>query len=303
MWFNTMKTGVMAAALCMLGLAQAADVKPTVTDLLKASATSDWRDLDPDNTLYLNLEKGRVVIELAPDFAPLHVGNIKKLVREHYFDGLAIIRSQDNYVAQWGDPDEAREIRTAAKTLPPEFSVAYDKQQEFTRLPDADGYAPEVGFAHGFPAARSPANRQQWLTHCYGMLGVGRDVDENSGSGAELYVVTGHAPRHLDRNISLAGRVVQGMEWLSTLPRGHGPLGFYEKPEQYVKINSVVVAADLPPEQRMALQVIRTDTPLFQAMIEAQRNRGGDWYKVAAGYIELCNVALPVRVKPDAGQP
>jgi hypothetical protein len=79
-------------------------------DVLARSAPADWRALDPDDTLYLYMElpAGRVVIELAPQFAPGHVANIKALVRAHYFDGLNIIRVQDNYVVQWGDPDGKR---------------------------------------------------------------------------------------------------------------------------------------------------------------------------------------------------
>ena len=130
------------------------------------------------------------------------------------------------------------------------------------------------------------------------MVGAGRDNADNSGSGAELYAVTGHAPRHLDRNITLLGRVVQGMPLLSTLPRGTGPLGFYEKPEQRVPIKSVRIAADVPEAERTNLDVIRTDTKLFTSLVEALRNRGGTWYKVPAGHIELCNMPIAVRAAP-----
>src|SRR4051812_48942223 len=99
---------LLAAALILAFGARAAELppKPTLSDVIKASKPTDWRPLDPDNTLYMELPTGRVVIEMAPVFAPNHVANIKTMVREHYFDGLAIIRSQDNWVVQWGDPDE-----------------------------------------------------------------------------------------------------------------------------------------------------------------------------------------------------
>jgi peptidylprolyl isomerase len=238
------------------------------------------------------------VIELAPRFAPLHVANIRELARQGYYDGLPIIRSQDNYVVQWGDPDGKRSLGEARPTLPPEFTVPWTPAIPFTRLPDVDGYAPEVGFSDGFPAARDPRGGQAWLAHCYAMVGVGRGNEVDSGSGAELYVVNGHAPRHLDRNIAVVGRVVQGMELLSTLPRGTGPLGFYEKPEQYVPIRSVRVAADVPAGERARLEVIRTDTATFAALVESRRNRHDDWYKVPAGHVELCNVPIVVRPAP-----
>jgi cyclophilin family peptidyl-prolyl cis-trans isomerase len=196
--------------------------RPSVGDVLKASKPGDWRPLDPDNTLYLELASGRVVIELAPTFAPNHVANIKALVREHYFDGLPIIRSQDNFVVQWGDPDDdndkARPIKNAKKALEGEFTVSLKRDAHFTPMPDRDGYAPQVGHSGGFPAGRDPKSGETWLTHCYGMVGVARGNESDSAGGSGLYVVTGHAPRQLDRNITVVGRVVSGMPLLSTLP-------------------------------------------------------------------------------------
>jgi peptidylprolyl isomerase len=219
-------------------------------------------------------------------------------VRQKYFDGLAIIRSQDNFVVQWGDPENKRPLGAAHARLPPEFTVAATAGLPFEPLPDRDGYAAQVGFSQGFPAARDPARGEAWLTHCYGMVGAGRANEPESGNGAELYVVTGHAPRQLDRNIALVGRVVRGMELLSTMPRGTGPLGFYEKPEQYVPIASVRVAADVPAAERTPLEVLRTDTASFRAVVEARRNRRDDWYLVPAGYVDVCNVPIMARPPP-----
>lgn len=272
--------------------------RPTMAEVIAASTPADWRSLDPADTVYLTLDSGRVVIELAPGFAPEHAANIRTLVRGGYFDGLAVIRSQDNFVVQWGDPDGKRPLGVARTTLPPEFTVPIAAATPFTVLPDVDGYAPQVGFVDGFPAARDPATGQAWLAHCYAMIGAGRGNEPDSGNGAELYVVTGHAPRQLDRNIALVGRVVQGMELLSTLPRGTGPLGFYEQPSQYVPIRSARLAADLPPGERLQLEVMRTDTATFAALVESRRNRSDDWYRVPAGHIDLCNVPIPVRPRP-----
>jgi len=272
--------------------------KPSVADIVKASRPADWRPLDPDNTLYMDSALGRVVIELAPTFAPNHVKNIKALVRAHYFDGLAIVRVQDNWVVQWGDPNEdnanARKVEGAQKTLKAEFTVPVRKDIPFTRLPDRDGYAPESGFSNGFPAGRDPKSGETWLAHCYGMVGVGRDTDADSGGGTSLYATIGPA-RHLDRNITVVGRVVSGMPQLAALPRGPAPMGFYDKPGMNVPITSIRVAADLPPEQRSRFEVMRTDSAAFQAVLDAQRNRGGPWTKVAMGHVDLCAAPVPVR--------
>jgi len=290
------------ACLVFAVAANAADAPPkgkTMADVLAAAKPSDWRTPDPDSTLYLDLAAGRVVIELAPAFAPLHAKNIETLAHEHYFDGLAILRVQDNFVTQWGDPDsdkpdKAKPLGTASKTLAPEFERAIGDLQ-FTALPDSDVYAPEVGFSNGMPAARDKKSGKAWLAHCYGMIGAGRDTAVDSGPGTELYVVIGHAPRQLDRNIAVVGRVVQGMELLSALPRGTGALGFYEKPEQRLAIKSVRLAADVPAAERTNIEILRTDTQTFADLVEARRNRRDDWYKVPAGRIDLCNVPIPVR--------
>ena len=285
-----------------IACAQAPAAKPALSyaELLAASQPADWRALDLENTLYMDFSSGRVVIEISAAYAPAHAANIRALTREGYFDGLAIVRSQDNYVAQWGDPDEKnpRPMKQAKRSLAPEFTRPIDAKLAFTRLPDVDGYAPQVGFSNGFPVGRNPKTGQTWLAHCYAMVGAARDNADTSGSGADLYAITGHAPRQLDRNITLLGRVVQGMPYLSTLPRGTGPLGFYEKAEQRVPIKSVRIAADVPAAERTKLEVIRTDTPLFASLVEALRNRGGTWYKVPAGHIELCNVPIAVRAVP-----
>lgn len=267
---------------------------PTMEEVLAASKPSDWRPLDPENTLYLELPAGRVVIELAPDFAPRHVANVRLLARERYFDGLAIVRVQDNYVVQWGDPEGEKPVGDAQKTLAAEFTRPA-AGLEFTLLPDPDVYAAQTGFVAGFPAARDKPDGTAWPAHCYGMLGAGRDTDADSGGGTELYVVIGHAPRHLDRNVTLVGRVVQGMELLSAMPRGAGAMGFYEEPGQGTSIRQVRVAADVPTRERTVLEVLRTDTRTFEALIESRRNRSDEWFKVQANRIDVCNVPLPVR--------
>ncbi|HWO11609.1 MAG TPA: peptidylprolyl isomerase [Polyangiaceae bacterium] len=268
----------------------------TMADILAAAAPEDFRTPDPNDTLYLELASGRVVIELAPRFAPNHVANVEALAREGFYDGTAIVRVHENYVVQWADPDGTRPIRSAHRTLPAELERPA-AGLPFTRLAEPDTYANEVGFSDGFPSARESATGAAWLVHCYGMLGAGRDVAPDSGGGTELYVVIGHAPRHLDRNVTLLGRVLSGMERLTALPRGTAPLGFYEKAEQRVPIQHLRVAADVPPAERTELEILRSDSATFQALVEARRNRREEWFIRPAGHIDLCNVPLIVRTK------
>lgn len=271
---------------------------PTTADILARSTPGDWRRPDPENVLYLDLPTGRVVIELAPQFAPRHAANIRALAGQHYWDGLAILRSQDNYVVQWGDPDagsdKARSLGAAKPKLPAEFDSS-ELARSFVPLPEADPYARQAGWVDGFPAGHDTSTTRTWLAHCYAAVGAGRDMAADSSNGAELYVVIGHAPRHLDRNITLVGRVLQGMELLSVLPRGKGPLGFYETAAERVPITRIRLASQVPEPERVALEVFRTDTPAFNALVESRRNRREEWFIDPVGKIELCNVPIPVR--------
>ena len=293
-----------ALVLTCLPLAAAEPPKyRSAQEIIEAAPAGAWRTLDPARTLYLELESGRVVIELAPQFAPRHVANMRTLASEHFWDGLSIYRSQDNFVVQFGDPDgddpaKARTLGTAQKKLPAEFHRA-SAGLKFDRLPDRDGWAPQVGFVEGFPVGRDPKSGKTWLAHCYGTLGAGRNNDEDSSIGAELYVVDGQSPRQLDDNITVVGRVVQGMELLSVIPRGPAPMGFYEKPELRTTIKAIRLASDVPDAERTPLQLLRTDSKAFTDATEARRNRRDDFYKRPAGHIDLCNVPLPVRaIKP-----
>ncbi len=304
-----MRLALLAITLSLVcavpALAQdASKTKPrSAKDIIDAAPATAWRTLDPANTLYMELDAGRVIIELAPGFAPEHVANIKAMARGGFWDGLSIYRSQDNFVVQFGDPDaddkkKAKAFPDGTKPhLPAEFTRS-DKAAHFDRLPDVDGWAPQVGFIDGFPSARDPDTGRAWLTHCYGMLGAGRNNEPDSSIGAELYVVIGQAPRALDRQLSAVGRVVKGMDLLSTINRGPEPMGIYAKPEQRTTIKAIHLASGVPEAERTPLQLLRTDSQAFIDATEARRNRVDDFYKIPSGHIDLCNVPLPVRVPP-----
>ncbi|MCC7095915.1 MAG: peptidylprolyl isomerase [Thermomonas sp.] len=272
-------------------------------DIIDAAPASAWRELDPANTLYLELASGRVIIELAPGFAPEHVANIKTMAKGGFWDGLTIYRSQDNFVVQFGDAEgeeagKAKPYPADTRThLPAEFTRSA-AGVPFDHLPDVDGWAPQVGFADGFPVGRNPQTGQMWIAHCYGVVGAGRNNAPDSSIGAELYAVIGQAPRALDHQLTVVGRVVQGMELLSVITRGPAPMGFYTDPKLRTPILSIKLASEVPADQRTPLQLLRTDSQAFIDATEARRNRKDDFYTQPPGHIDLCNVPLPVRTPP-----
>ena len=287
------------AALLAPLLLGGAVATPSPDEVLAKAPASAWQALDPASTLYMDLPGGRVVILLAPGFAPKTVANIRQLVAARYFDNSAIVRSQDNYVVQWSQEDKAEKAANAKLKGYAEFERPV-WPPDLVHLPDHDTYAPVTGFDGDFAVGSD--GKSEWMLHCYGSVGAGRDNAPDSGSGVELYAVTGQAPRQLDRNITLVGRVVQGMELLSSLPRGSGAqdghMGFYQSPSQYTKIKSIRLASDMPPAQRLKLEYLRPGTQAFTAYVEARRNRRNNWFVRPAGAIDACNIPLPVRSTP-----
>ncbi len=282
----------------LLVAAAPAPPMPTVAEIEAHAPAAAWRAIAPDNLLLLDTPKGTLTIELAPGFAPDHVAAIRALVRAGAFTGGAVTRVQDDYVVQWGTKAAASGAAPpAAAATRAELPAEYDRPAgtvAFTPLPYPDAYAPHAGFSDGWPAASDGA--ATWLVHCYGMVGVGRDNPPSTGDGSELYAVIGHAPRHLDRNLAVVGRVIDGLAPFAALPRGTEALGFYKTDAEKLPITAARLASDAPGTPRW--QVLRTDTPTFAALVEARANRREAFFARPAGGVDVCNVRIPVRREP-----
>jgi peptidylprolyl isomerase len=266
----------------------------TPASVLAATPDADWATVDPNDLLLIDLaDGGRVVIQLADDFAPVHVANIRKLAAAHWYDGLAIERVQDNYVVQWGDPDGKKPLPAGIVTPAPAEYERPAAGLPFTPLPYADTYAAKVGVSRGLPVGEGGG--KAWLTHCYAMVGVGRDLNPDTGTGAELYAVIGQPPRHLDRNIAVVGRVLQGIDALAALPRGTADMGFYADPKQRVGIVRAQIAADLPADKRPRVQVLRETSASYRRWVHAKANRQDTFFVRPAGALDVCNATSPVR--------
>lgn len=274
---------------------------PDPSRVIAESAASDWRDVDPDDLLLIELAGGRqVAIELAPAFAPVHVANVRAFARAGWWDDASVYRVQDNYVAQWGNGDSEIPLPDGVVRTPPAEYSRTLQGLAVRPLGFPDSYAPMAGHSGGWPLGYDPESGEAWLAHCYAAVGVGRGLSPDTGTGGELYAVIGHAPRHLDRNIALVGRVIEGIEALAANPRGTGNLGFYdaEKGERPVPIVRARLASAIPAAERPAFQAMRTDTPAFSAYVTGRANRGGPFFIRPAGGVDLCNVNVPVRRKP-----
>ncbi len=283
------------AATLVATSALAQPVRPLTPGAIIARAPSaDFQAVDPDDLLIIDLFKGgRIVIQLSPEFAPAHAANIRALARAQWYDGLFIERVQDDYVTQWGDPSGKKALPKGVAERPP---AEYDRAAEGLKpyiLPWKDTYAEQTGFAGPWPMAS--ADGRAWMTHCYGMVGVGRDLSPDTGTGGELYAVIGHAPRALDRNIALVGRVLEGMDILASFPRGEGELGMYTKPAQFISIRRVRLASELTGPDRPYFEVMKTASPSFKAWSDLKANRKDDFFIHPAGAVDVCTILPPLR--------
>lgn len=272
--------------------AEPAKLPPTTADILAAAPATAWHQIPAENLLRMELADGRaVIIEITPLFAPRHVANIRALVRQKWFDGHAIVRVRDNYVAQWGG---TRDDRPVPDGVPTQIPAEYERPLAgipFTLLAYPDSFAPRTGFSDTWPVGADAQNI--WLTHCYGTVAVGRANAPDTGSGIELYAIIGHAPRHMDRNLAVVGRVLEGMEVLAGLPRGAPPQGNYQKSE-FIRI-ARIQGFDAGDASAPRFEVLRTDTPTFTQYVNARANRLDTFYAKPAGGVDVCNVQVPIQ--------
>jgi cyclophilin family peptidyl-prolyl cis-trans isomerase len=304
-----------AASLAAFPLsAQEAKVYPAPGEIVAAAKADEWVAIAPSDLLVMDLapdargKPRRVVIQLIPaPFSQSWVGNIRKLAAAHWWDGTSINRVQDNYVVQWGDATEKKALPYDLVVVPEREYVANHCSDVPCPFPPLDSGAlnkdlayGETGFrgalGGGFPLATN--GEYQWPTHCYGMVGVGRNLSPDTGTGAELYTVIGHAPRHLDRNIALVGRIIEGMEHMSSLPRGTGDLGFYKTPEERTAILSVRLMSEMQSDKPLPeFEYLSTESKSFAAYADARANRRDPFFITPAGGADICNIPVPVRRK------
>ena len=288
------------------------------SEIVAAAPKPDWTAIPASDLLVMELvpdAKGRprrvVIQSIPPPFSRGWVGNVRTLAKAHWWDGLSINRVQDNYVVQWGDANA--DDKAKAKALPAGLATMAESDYTHAAITPQPVRASKSGwlnaredaygtsqFWHGWSLGRDPRSAphqlaQNWPVHCYGMVGVGRDLSPNTGSGAELYVVIGHAPRHLDRNIALVGRVIEGIEFLSSLPRGHGALGFYDlaQGDERVTIASIRPGAEV--KGLPAYEYLSTESASFARYADARANRRDPFFIRPAGGADICNIPVPVR--------
>lgn len=272
---------------------------------------ANWREVNPKNLLLIDVSYGRIVVELAPQFAPRHVARVRALARAHFYDGLSFYRVIDGFVAQGGigeatastaDRPISESVKKAWPPLKAEFTRPIGNDVDFTPLGSPDLFAPQVGHVAGFPVGRDPKDKTMWIIHCPGTFAFARDNGANTAT-TEFYIVIGQAPRRLDRNLTAFGRVIDGMQYVQKLNRGDPDVesGVIQDPKRRDKILKALIAADLPPAQQPHYQVMRTNTKAFSDWKDERKNPAPGFYvRTPPAILDVCLASVPARLAPKA---
>ncbi|MEO1552520.1 MAG: peptidylprolyl isomerase [Pseudomonadota bacterium] len=295
-----MRTLILSAlALSGAAACQAQDaIETTVTEDEIASALApDWRDVSPENLILIETGHGDIVVELNPDFAPNHAGQFRQLVRDDVYNGIRFYRVIEAFVAQGGLQDDALIEQHPVLTNENDRPIS---EAKFIPLGNADLFAPVVGHIDGFAVGRSESLGTEWLLHCPGALAMARDIDPDSGS-TEFYIVL-DAQRYLDRNLTVFGRVIDGMQYVQKLKRGDRAIenGVIQAPEVGDEILSMTVAADMDDMIRPKYQVQAVPSQAFEDAKTAKRVRDEDFfYRKPPEILDICGFEVPVRETPE----
>ena len=263
---------------------------------LCAAGELSWRALDPENTVFMELGNELVVIELNPKFAPDTVRQFKRLVQERFYDGLPFYRVIDGFVAQGGDGSDLGEL-SEVSLIDAEFEIEWDQEWPFMPVQSPDMFAPETGLVDGFAVARNPSANTAWLTHCPGVVAMARNDDRDS-SRTDFYIVIGQAPRYLDRNLNIFGRVVFGMDAVQQIQRGPAlNNGIIEDETKSTRMSRLQLVSDIPGEGRLSTYVLDTNSDAFADLLKDRRNRKQKFFhNKPPKVLDICQVPVSGRI-------
>ncbi len=277
-----------------------APVKAVAVDPnLPATTDADWREPDPENTLYIQTAYGTFVIEMAPEFAPKHVEQIKTLTRQGFYNDITFHRVIKGFMNQTGDPRGDGTGDSHLPDIPKEFTFRRSpndmKIKSLGRVTSVNGEV-ETGFYKAFPIASKPGSQafmtkdgkvDAWALHCPSVTSMARGGDDENSANSQFFLMRGTS-RSLDTQYSIWGTTIWGREGLKKIKAGE--IG---KDEGFVPdiMDKVEVAADIPKSGRINVQILRTDGAAFDKYLENLKSASGK-------YPDICDIQIPVRLKP-----
>lgn len=253
----------------------------------------EWRTVSPDNLLVIDTSRGRILVELAPAIAPLHVERIRLLAGRGFYDGLNFHRVIEGFMAQTGDPLGTGDGQSPFPDLAAEFTFRRGPEMDFVAVSAPQGQ--QYGFIGSLPVATQPdammgrtadGRVHGWGVYCPGVAGMARG-EANDSANSQFFLMRDAYPS-LDKRYTVWGRVVSGLEVVRQIKVGEGAGGLVPAPADQMR--RVRVASDLPEAERPTVRVADTRAPAFRARLNQVRAaRGADF--------SICDLALPVQVE------
>jgi peptidylprolyl isomerase len=282
------------ASLLALGVATAQDERRTPEDILAAAPADEWQSIDPENILVMDLPSGPMLIELRPDLAPQHVERMKTLTRQGFYDGIAFHRVIEGFVAQGGDPTGTGQGGSDLPDLAGEFAQSAGDATT-AHMIGRDDRAAQVGFMGTVPVATQPPTLSGllardtyalWGLHCQGVLSMARAQSPNSAN-SQFFVLFGDSRDGLDQGYTVWGKVVDGYRNARRINRGEPP----PRPTPIVRMR---VLADMPQDEQVRVEHLRTDTATFSDYLKARGQMTED------GYVpDMCGIDVPIRINGE----
>lgn len=279
-----------AAALLLAGTAEAQTSRPAPTPPPPPSPAA-LRAVAADNLLVIDTTKGRVLVELAPQIAPLHVERIKLLAKQGFYDNIPWHRVIDWFMAQTGDPLGTGEGQSAYPDLKAEFTFRRGADLPFTPVAQPAGAL--IGFVGSLPVQTQPdalmpgttdGKVHAWGLYCPGVAGMARD-EGNDTANSQFFLMRQAYPS-LDKRYTVWGRVVSGLDVVRALKAGTEPAGIVQEPDRMTRVR---LAADLPEAERPTVRVLDTTSEDFRRVVERTRAaKGADF--------SICDIELTSQV-------
>jgi peptidylprolyl isomerase len=275
--------------------AQAQDPRLGATPGATAVAVDEtsWRRVAPENLLLIDTTKGRVLVELMPEAAPLHVERIRLLSRLGVYDGMVWHRVIDWFMAQTGDPLGTGDGQSAYPDLVGEFTFRRGPDLPFAPVAAPTGAV--LGFMNSLPvqtqpdalmAGTSDGQVHAWGLYCPGVAGMARGEDPDTAN-SQFFIMRQAYPS-LDKRYTIWGMTLEGLDVVRALKAGTDPSGQVVEPDRMIRAR---VVSDLPEAERPVVHVMRADSPAFGGAVAQMRSeRGADF--------SICDLSLPVQVSP-----
>ena len=289
----TFKTVLFAAAFAALATTASAQKAPPPATAAPAPpaapSAADWRVPKAEDVLVIDTNKGRIIVEMVPEVAPLWTARMRELALEHFYDGLTFFRVIEEFMAQTGDPENRGTGQSSKPNVTAEFQFRRGPETPFVLA--VDQAVAEVGFIKSLPVTTqsmmlAPMTRDGRVSgyglFCPGVGGAARGEDDNSAN-SQFFLMRANYPR-LERRYTAWGRVISGQEVVNAIKVGE-PM-----PDPQDKMERVRLLSDIPEKDRPKIRVIDPAGKWFKAEIARAQAAGGASFTA-------CDVKIPVEVK------